>query len=75
MCLEYLIKYSFENSGKKGSKGKVLDLDKNVINGYYTFNTVAIDDGKQLHLVDTYRSSSVTIYKKECWSVGTRTID
>jgi len=34
--------------------GKVLDLDKNVINGYYTFNTVAIDDdGKRLHLVDT----------------------
>jgi hypothetical protein len=34
--------------------GKVLDLDKNVINGYHTFNTVAIDnDNKQLHLVDT----------------------
>jgi hypothetical protein len=34
--------------------GKVLDLDKNTINGYYTFNTVAIDeDGKRLHLVDT----------------------
>jgi hypothetical protein len=34
--------------------GKVLDLDKNVVNGYYTFNTVAIDeDGKRLHLVDT----------------------
>jgi len=34
--------------------GQVLDLDKNVINGYYTFNTVAIDDdGKRLHLVDT----------------------
>jgi len=27
---------------------------KNVINGYHTFNTVAIDnDNKQLHLVDT----------------------
>ena len=34
--------------------GKVLDLDKKVVNGYYTFNTVAIDeDGKRLHLVDT----------------------
>ena len=34
--------------------GKVLDLDKNVINGYHTFNTVAVDKkNKQLHLVDT----------------------
>ena len=44
---------------KKHSKeleniGNVLDLDKKVINGYYTFNTVAIDeDSKRLHLVDT----------------------
>jgi len=34
--------------------GKVLDLDKNVINGYHTFNTVAVDKkNQQLHLVDT----------------------
>ena len=32
--------------------GKFLDLNKNVINGYYTFNTVAVDN-KRLHLVDT----------------------
>lgn len=32
--------------------GKVLDLNKNIVNGYYTFNTVAIDN-KRLHLVDT----------------------
>jgi len=34
--------------------GNVLDLDKNVINGYSTFNTVVVDRKKQqLHLVDT----------------------
>ena len=34
--------------------GKVLDLDKNTINGYYTFNTIAVDnENKRLHLVDT----------------------
>jgi hypothetical protein len=34
--------------------GKVLDLDKNTINGYSTFNTVAVDEeNKRLHLVDT----------------------
>jgi len=34
--------------------GNVLDLDKNVINDYSTFNTVVVDRKKQqLHLVDT----------------------
>lgn len=43
-----------EYSKELENLGKVLDLDKNVVNGYYTFNTVAIDDdGKRLHLVDT----------------------
>ena len=29
-------------------------MDKNIINGYYTFNTVVVDEeNKQLHLVDT----------------------
>lgn len=43
-----------EYSEKLENLGKVLDLDKQVINGYYTFNTVALDDdGKRLHLVDT----------------------
>jgi len=40
--------------------GNVLDLDKKVVNGYYTFNTVAIDeDGKRLHLVDTKIYSNI----------------
>lgn len=34
--------------------GKVLDLDKNVINGYSTFNTIAVyEKNKQVRLVDT----------------------
>ena len=33
--------------------GKVLDLEKNVINGYSTFNTIAVDEKhKQVHFVD-----------------------
>ncbi len=41
-----------EHSEELENLGKVLDLDKQVINGYYTFNTVALDeDGKRLHLV------------------------
>ena len=37
-----------------GKIGKVLDLDKNVINGYSTFNTIAVDrKNKRLRLVDT----------------------
>jgi hypothetical protein len=33
--------------------GKVLDLDKKVINGYETFNTIAVDfEKKRLHLID-----------------------
>jgi len=43
-----------EYSKKLENIGKVLDLDKNVVNGYYTFNTVAVDnENKRLHLVDT----------------------
>lgn len=38
---------------KQENLGKVLDLDKNVINGYRTFNSIAIDEEqKRLHLVD-----------------------
>jgi len=49
---------------KKSSKkleniGDVLDLDKNVINGYSTFNTVVVDNkNKRLHLVDSIVSSN-----------------
>jgi hypothetical protein len=33
--------------------GKVLDLEKNVINGYSTFNTIAVDEKhKRVHFVD-----------------------
>lgn len=43
-----------EHSKEQENLGKVLDLDKEVINGYNTFNTVAIDsNGKRVHLVDT----------------------
>jgi hypothetical protein len=43
-----------EYSRELENLGKVLDLDKNVVNGYYTFNTVAIDDdGKRWNEVDT----------------------
>jgi hypothetical protein len=41
-----------EYSQQLENLGKVLDLNKNVINGYYTFNTVAVDNNR-LHLVDT----------------------
>jgi len=41
-------------SKKLENIGDVLDLDKNVINGYSSFNTVVVDNkNKRLHLVDS----------------------
>ena len=43
-----------EYSKELENLGKVLDLDKNVVNGYYTFKSKAIDDdGKRWNDVDT----------------------
>jgi len=36
-----------EHSWKMENLGKVLDLNKNVINGFYTLNTIAIDENKR----------------------------
>jgi len=44
-------------SEKLEKLGKVRDLDRNIINGYSTFNTVCVDvEGKQLHFSD------ITVY-------------
>lgn len=44
-------------SEKLEKLGKVRDLDRNIVNGYSTFNTVCVDvEGKQLHFSD------ITVY-------------